>query len=129
MSLNYVMIGANNVAGTRAFYDAVLPAIGGRVLAEYLPHAVCYGLRGDGRFWLATPHNEQPATVGNGAMLGLACDSAAEVRAAHALGLAAGGSNEGDPGPRPQYGDGFFGAYLRDPEGNKLSLVYLGDLG
>ncbi|MFN3498441.1 MAG: VOC family protein, partial [Pannonibacter indicus] len=50
------------------------------------------------------------------------------VRAAHAAGLAAGGRDEGPPGPRPHYAPGYFGAYLRDPDGNKIHLVFRGDL-
>lgn len=124
MSLNYVMIGSNDVAKARGFYDAVLPGIGGKVVAEYMPHAVCYELRGGGRMWVSTPFDRETATVGNGNMVGLLCQSEAEVRAAHSAALANGGTNEGDPGPRPQYGPDFFGAYARDLDGNKMSFVY-----
>lgn len=124
MSLNYVMIGSNDVAEARDFYDAVLPAIGGALVAEDLPHAVCYGLRGGGRVWIASPYDRNAATPGNGAMVGLRCESIEEVRAAHRLGLLKGGANEGDPGPRPQYGPDFYGAYIRDLDGNKMSFVF-----
>ncbi len=129
MSLNYVMIGSNDVANARKFYDAVVPLIGGKVIAEYMPHAVCYELRGGGSMWVATPFNQEAATVGNGNMVGLLCQSEAEVREAHATALANGGTNEGDPGARPQYGPNFFGAYARDPDGNKMSFVFLGEDG
>ena len=124
MSLNYVMIGSNNVAQARAFYDAVMPAIGGACIAEYLPHAVCYELRGGGRMWLAVPYNEESAAPGNGNMVGLKCDSAHEVELAYETSLAHGGTDAGAPGPRPQYGPKFFGAYVRDIDGNKLSFVH-----
>jgi len=68
MSLNYVMLGSNDVPKARGFFDAVLPIIGGRMIAEYMPHAVCYELRGGGRIWVATPFNEEVATPGNGNM-------------------------------------------------------------
>ncbi|MEM9427492.1 MAG: VOC family protein [Pseudomonadota bacterium] len=126
MSLNYVMLGSNDVARARGFYDAVLPEIGGTLIAEYMPHAFCYQLRGGGRVWVATPHNEETATPGNGNMVGLECANKAEVEAAHRTALANGGANEGDPGPRPLYGPDFFGAYVRDLDGNKLSFVFLG---
>ncbi|WP_299950747.1 VOC family protein [uncultured Ruegeria sp.] len=127
MSLNYVVIGSNDVAKTRTYYDAVLPRIGGKVLAEYLPHAVCYELRGGGSIWVSKPFDKEAATVGNGNMVGLLCQSEEEVREAHATALANGGTNEGDPGPRPEYSPNFFGGYARDPEGNKMSFVYFGD--
>lgn len=127
MSLNYVMLGSNDVPKARAFYDAVFPTLGGVLIAEYMPHAFCFELRGGGRIWVATPHDENEATIGNGTMIGLRCDSTAEVRAAHEMGLSLGAVNEGDPGPRPQYGPDFFGAYLRDLDGNKLSFVHFSD--
>lgn len=126
MSLNYVMLGSNDVANARAFYDAVLPHVGGKCVAEYMPHAVCYELRGGGRIWVVTPYDNQTAIAGNGNMVGLACESKEEVDAAHAAALDQGGTNEGDPGPRPMYGPDFYGAYVRDLDGNKMSFVYLG---
>lgn len=127
MSLNYVMLGSNDVPKARSFFDAVLPVIGGKLVAEYMPHAFCYELRGGGRIWVATPFNEEVAVPGNGNMVGLRCESNEEVQAAHAAGLAGGAANEGDPGPRPQYGADFYGAYLRDLDGNKISFVCFGD--
>ncbi|MEM0990836.1 MAG: VOC family protein [Pseudomonadota bacterium] len=126
MSLNYVMLGSNDVPRARVFFDAVLPIIGGQVIAAYMPDAFCYQLRGGGRLWVATPFNEEAASPGNGTMLGLACETRAEVQAAHAAALARGGVNEGDPGARPRYGPGFYGAYVRDLDGNKMSFVHLG---
>ena len=126
MSLNYVMLGSNDVQAARAFYDAVFPAIGGQIVAEYMPHAFCYELVGGGRVWVATPFDEGVATAGNGAMVGLACDSREMEDEAHRVGLVKGGTDEGAPGPRPQYGPDFYGGYLRDLDGNKLSFVWFG---
>src|SRR5262245_53730165 len=109
MSLNYVTLGSNDVLKARAFYDAVLPLIGGEIAADYMPQTFCYALRGGGRIWVGPPHNQAAATPGNGAMTGLLCGSQAEVRAAHAAALAHGGVDEGEPGPRPLYGPDFYG--------------------
>lgn len=127
MSLNYVMLGSNDVPRARVFYDALLPIIGGTLEAEYMPHAFCYLLRDGGRIWVATPYNREPATTGNGTMIGLLCSSQSEVDAAHAMALAQGGADEGAPGDRPQYGPGFYGAYARDLDFNKLSFVHIED--
>lgn len=124
--LNYAMIGSNDVARARIFYDAVMPVIGGKLDADYMPQTFCYALRGGARLWIGQPHDGKPAAPGNGNMLGLLCADEAEVRAAHEAALANGGSNEGDPGPRPLYGPHFYGAYARDPDGNKMSFVYFG---
>ena len=123
MSLNYVMLGSNDVAKARGFYDAVMPLIGGKLVAEYMPHAFCYELRGGGRVWVATPHDENAATAGNGNMVGFQCENEAEVQAAHKVSLESGGANEGDPGLRPKYGPGVYGAYVRDLDGNKMSFM------
>jgi len=126
MSLNYVMIGSNDVVRSRAYFDAILPLMGGVMVADYMPHMFAYELRGGGRVWVGRPYDKNVAQPGNGNMVGLLCDSEAEVRAVHAAALANGGSNEGDPGPRPLYGPDFFGGYVRDPDGNKMSFVFFG---
>ncbi|SNZ19570.1 VOC family protein [Cohaesibacter gelatinilyticus] len=126
MSLNYVMIGSNDVTKARAYFDAVLPLVGGAVVMEFMPNGFCYGLRGGGRIWVTPPFNKEAATPGNGNMVGLLCENEAEVQAAYAAALSAGGTSEGEPGPRPQYGPDFYGAYVRDLDGNKMSFVYFG---
>ena len=124
MSLNYVMLGSNDVTRARGFFDAVLPTIGGKLIAEYMPHAFCYQLRDGGRIWVTSPFDGEAATPGNGNMVGLKCESITEVQTAHETSLSHGGTNEGDPGPRPQYGPDFYGAYVRDLDGNKMSFVF-----
>ncbi|HEX2011244.1 MAG TPA: VOC family protein, partial [Roseateles sp.] len=84
--------------------------------------------RGLPRFYVYRPFDGRPASAGNGCMTAFAAASPAAVDAAHAAGLAAGGRDEGAPGPRPRYGEGYYGAYLRDPDGNKLHLVHRGDM-
>jgi catechol 2,3-dioxygenase-like lactoylglutathione lyase family enzyme len=126
MSLSYVMVGTNDVARARTYYDAVLSSIGGTIFADFMPHGFCYEMRGGGRIWVAPPHNREAATPGNGSMVGLLCASEDEVGVAHATALAYGGRNEGEPGPRPDYGPNFYGAYVRDLDGNKMSFVYFG---
>ncbi|MFL1464249.1 VOC family protein [Roseococcus sp. DSY-14] len=121
---SHVTVGANDYAGARAFYDAVLAPLGVVRFQEW-PDAgwAAYRRKGEApTFWIAKPKDGAPATRGNGAMTAFAAHDEAAVDAAHAAGLAAGGRCEGPPGPRPQYGD-FYAAYLRDPEGNKLCIV------
>jgi catechol 2,3-dioxygenase-like lactoylglutathione lyase family enzyme len=123
MSLNYIMIGSNDLARSRVFYDAVMAEIGGVIEADYPGHAFCYRFPDGGRAWVAPPHNKEGAAPGNGNMVGFGARSEAAVQAAHAAALANGGSNEGEPGPRPDYGPDFYGAYVRDPDGNKMSFI------
>jgi catechol 2,3-dioxygenase-like lactoylglutathione lyase family enzyme len=125
MSLNYVMIGSNDLARSRAFYDPVMAQIGGVIEADYPGHAFCYRLPGGGRAWIAPPYNKETAQPGNGNMVGFGADSEEGVQRAHVAALENGGSNEGDPGPRPQYGPNFYAAYARDPDGNKMSFIFM----
>ncbi len=73
---------------------------------------------------VGVPFDQQPAGVGNGTMVALNARSVAHIAELHALALQLGGRDEGGPGHRPQYGDGFHSAYVRDPDGNKLAFVY-----
>jgi len=79
--------------------------------------------------WVVPPLDGLPATVGNGVMIGIVTESEARVDAAHAAAVLAGGKSEGEPGPRPQYGPAFYGAYVRDLDGNKLALVHFREEG
>lgn len=83
-----------------------------------------YGAEGDVRcrLWVVTPFNREAATIGNGSMVALEAESRAAVDAFHAAALAGGGTDEGAPGLRPFHAN-FYAAYVRDPDGNKLSAV------
>ena len=122
--LAYVTLGTNDPATAKPFYAALIAALGGSITADYPDQAFCCALPDGARLWITRPHNGGPAACGNGVTIGIATDSEARVRAAHLAGLAAGGHDEGAPGPRPIYGPEFFGGYLRDLDGNKLALVH-----
>jgi catechol 2,3-dioxygenase-like lactoylglutathione lyase family enzyme len=124
MAFSYLMIGTNDLARSRLFYDAVFATIGGKIDIEYPGSAYCYLLRDGGRVWLASPYDGAPATPANGTMIGYDAGSVAGVHAAHAAALDNGGSDEGAPGVRPDYGPEFYGGYVRDPDGNKMSFIF-----
>jgi catechol 2,3-dioxygenase-like lactoylglutathione lyase family enzyme len=129
MSLNYVIIGSNDLARSRVFYDAVMSEIGGKIEADHAGIAFRYRLAGGWRAWVALPHNQEFGQPGNGNMVGFGAASEQAVQAAHAAALANGGTNEGDPGPRPRYGPDFYGACARDPDGNKMSFIVVHNRG
>ena len=85
-----------------------------------------YGPKGEDSHYvyLCPPHDGKPAAPANGLMLAFKAHSQAEVDAAYTAGLAHGGSDEGKPGFRPPEGTEFYGAYLRDPTGNKLCVYF-----
>jgi catechol 2,3-dioxygenase-like lactoylglutathione lyase family enzyme len=73
------------------------------------------------------PYDQRPAGNGNGWMVAFAAPSRAAVDAAHAAAMAAGGTDEGASGPRPHFAPDYYGAYVRDPDGNKLHFVRRGE--
>jgi len=73
-------------------------------------------------FYVKPTFNGQPATAGNGAMTAFEAQTQKQVRTLHAAALVAGGTDEGAPGFRPDYGADFYVSYLRDPQGNKIAL-------
>ena len=119
----YVTLGTSDLVKARAFYDAALSPLG-YTLSGSDPDEIGYSMPGDSRtrIWVTHPYNKEPATFGNGSMLALEASSRAAVNAFYHDGIAAGGSDEGAPGLRP-YGPNFYAAYLRDPDGNKISAV------
>ncbi|MES2034026.1 MAG: VOC family protein [Pseudomonadota bacterium] len=124
--IGYLTLGASDLAQGKAFYDTIFAVIGWSPFAEY-PGFVAYGPDGkdDGAtVWLCNPFNGAAASGGNGAMLALAAESRDQVDAFHAAALAAGATDEGAPGLRPQYTPTWYAAYIRDPEGNKLAIVF-----
>ena len=130
---SHVTVGSSDLHRAAAFYDAVLTQLGltrRAVTPDGGPPAACWvhpQLQMP-RFYVYQPFDGNPASVGNGSMLAFGAPSVAAVDQAHAAGLALGGKNEGAPGPRPHYGTGYYGAYLRDLDGNKLHIVHRGDL-
>jgi catechol 2,3-dioxygenase-like lactoylglutathione lyase family enzyme len=124
MMIGYVTIGALDGEKSGAFYDAVFGEMGCE--RKFKDGGwIGYGARGqDGHevYLVSQPADGNPARAGNGIMLSFKASTKAEVAAAYKAGLAQGGSDEGAPGPRPADSTTFFGAYLRDPTGNKICV-------
>jgi catechol 2,3-dioxygenase-like lactoylglutathione lyase family enzyme len=122
----YITLGTNDLAAATAFYDAALAPLG-LVRRATEPDEVGYGLPDDHRcrLWITRPFDGKPATVGNGSMPAFVALSQRVVRDFHLAALASGGTDDGAPGLRP-HGPAFFAAYVRDPDGNKLSAVHEG---
>lgn len=116
--IGYTTIGANDLERARAFYDAVLEPLGGRRTLSY-ERSQYYGSTGGAMLGVVLPFDGQPATTGNGTMVALAAASPDAVDATYAAAMANGGADEGPPGDR---GGGFYGAYFRDLDGNKLCV-------
>jgi catechol 2,3-dioxygenase-like lactoylglutathione lyase family enzyme len=122
--LHHVSVGVSDVARAAEFYDAVLGALGYKRTAQYLPYAIAYG-EGTSEFWIQLPGDQQAPSAGNGAHIGFAARSRDAVHRFHQTSLANGGTDEGEPGPRPDYGPDYYGAFVRDPFGNKIEAALL----
>lgn len=121
--VGYVTLGTNDPDKAYDFYDQLLGSIGIKRLMQ-IESFVLWGRSMDEAGLAVTrPYDGNAASVGNGVMVALRAESKAQVDALHAKALALGGSDEGAPGQR---GDGFYAAYFRDRDGNKLNAFYLG---
>ncbi|MEW9855066.1 VOC family protein [Novosphingobium sp. M1R2S20] len=122
--LKSLRFGSNDVAKSRAFYDATFGALGVAPSATPADYPlIMYNLPGGCRFLCGPARDGQPATHANGGTAIFEAPDEQAVRNWHAAGLANGGTSEGDPEPKPQ-ARGAFGAYLRDPDGNKLGAYF-----
>ncbi|ACV76037.1 MAG: VOC family protein [Zymomonas mobilis] len=118
--LTHLTIGSNDLKKARIFYDAVLEPLGIKLIREVEGQRFAYGKDGEeGRIIIVKPINGEAATAGNGITIGLAAPSDEAVDVFYKAGLANGGKDAGEPGPRPAANNSR-GAYLYDPEGNKI---------
>mgnify|MGYP001791734397 FL=1 len=120
--ISHVSIGTNQFEQAVAFYDAVMPTLRCRKLETY-PDAVAYG-KDFPEFWVQTPFDDQPASVGNGYHIGFLAESTDQVDAFYAAAIAAGAQGEGPPGPRPDYGPAYYGCFVRDLDGHKIEATF-----
>jgi catechol 2,3-dioxygenase-like lactoylglutathione lyase family enzyme len=122
--LAYATVGTNDLPRAAAFYDALLAEIGGRRFMEEPGYFIAWatGQQGAG-LGVTIPFNRQAATVGNGCMVALQAGSREQVDTLYRKALELGGTDEGAPGQRSE---GFYAAYFRDLDGNKLNCCYMG---
>ncbi len=116
--IGYVTLGTNDLEKAAAFYDELLQLIGANRFMEqetFIAWATSPKAPG---LSVTKPYDGKPATVGNGVMVALIVDAQDKVDALHAKALELGGKDEGAPGNR---GGGFYAAYFRDLDGNKLN--------
>ena len=122
--LHHVSVGVADVTRAASFYDSVLGALGYKRVMEFMPYAVAYGVTAPA-FWVQLPHDQKAASSGNGTHIGFTANNRKAVHAFHEAALAAGGTDAGAPGPRPEYTPNYYGAFVRDLDGNKIEAVFL----
>lgn len=124
--IDHIELWVSDLGRSRAFYDAAVARLGIRILTEAGPESGRGSHLGYGRtepaFWIGT---SQPA--GGPVHVAFAAPDRATVADFHAAALAAGGRDNGRPGPRPEYHPGYYGAFVLDPDGNNIEAVFHGD--
>jgi catechol 2,3-dioxygenase-like lactoylglutathione lyase family enzyme len=116
--MSHVSLGVSDMERSAAFYDAVLAVFGARRMIEH-PGAIGYG-RVFPEFWIGLPLDGGAPSVGNGTHVAFLARSRDEVGAFWDAALAHGATGDGAPGPRPLYGPGYYGCFVRDPDGHKI---------
>lgn len=119
--IGYITIGTADMEKARAFYSALLTDIGASIVMD-MGRFAAYGNAPDSPlFAICTPYNDEAPSPGNGNMIALAPGSTELCDSLYAKALSLGGTDEGAPGAR---GDGFYGAYFRDLDGNKICFFH-----
>jgi catechol 2,3-dioxygenase-like lactoylglutathione lyase family enzyme len=121
---SHIMVGSNDIARSKKFYDALFAAMGGQPGVEDARGRLAYTYNG-GRFMVSKPIDGKPATHANGGTIGFSMSSPEQAAAWHKAGVANGGTSiEDPPGIRQGAAGETYLAYLRDPDGNKLCALY-----
>jgi catechol 2,3-dioxygenase-like lactoylglutathione lyase family enzyme len=116
--IHHLSLGTNDVARARRFYEAAFPVIGLHLMQDKETELI-YGAS-TFLVSLIVPINGHPATTGNGTHVAFAAEDRGMVHRFHAVALANGGTDDGAPGLRPEYNANYYGAFVRDPDGNKI---------
>ena len=119
---SHVTLGTNDWQRARPFWIAVMDVLGHPVMFER-EDRIAFGLPAGPKTFIGPPFDRQEARAGNGVHVAYIAADRATVDAFHAAALKHGGSDEGAPGLRPHYHSNYYGAYVRDPDGNKLQAV------
>lgn len=125
--IGYVTLGTNDLARSAPFYDAIAKAMGVGRMMEFDGFIAWGEMGGKPGIGLTKPFDGNAATVGNGVMVALEVDGPDKVKEIYDIALAHGGTCEGEPGPRGE--EGFYAAYFRDLDGNKLNAFCMTQAG
>ena len=121
---SHIMVGSNDIARSKKFYDALFVAMGAKPGVEDAKGRLVYTHNG-GRFMVSKPIDGKPALAANGGTIGFTMSDAQQAEAWHSAGVANGGRPiEDPPGVRQGATGRIYLAYLRDPDGNKLCALH-----
>lgn len=120
--IGYVTLGTNDLERAATFYDKIAAATGNPRMMEEGNFIAWGKMDGSAGIAVTTPYDGKPATAGNGVMVAFLARDPAHVDEIYKTAMAAGATDEGAPGDR---GGGFYAAYFRDPDGNKLNAFHM----
>ena len=119
--IDHISVGVADLERAARFYKATLAALGlSRLVTR--PATIGFG-KSYPEFWINLRATMSPVARGSGSHVGLRVRATELVDAFHAAALAAGGMSDGAPGLRPQHGEGYYAAFIRDPDGNRIEAV------
>lgn len=119
--IHHLSLGTSDLKRAKAFYDPVMKVLGLRLLSRD-DKSLDYGT-GMVQFSIETPVDGKPASPGNGVHVAFTAEGPDMVDEFYRVALEHGGSDDGPPGLRPEYNPHYYGAFVRDPDGNKIEAV------
>jgi catechol 2,3-dioxygenase-like lactoylglutathione lyase family enzyme len=120
---SHITLGTNDMRRAELFYDAVMAVLGHPALFKVPDVALVYGTPTGEKLFILHPYDQQLARSGNGVHAAFKTDSREKVELFYQAALGNGGRDEGPPGLRTHYHPHYYGAYVRDPDGNKIQAV------
>ena len=123
---NHITIGTNDLEKSIVFYDAIMGALHYERVLVLEDESIAYG-KNEALFWIQKPMAGKKAESGTGTYFCLNAPNKEGVEAFHNLGVKFGGTSLGEPHYQKQYGENYFSAYLKDPDGHKIEALYLDD--
>jgi catechol 2,3-dioxygenase-like lactoylglutathione lyase family enzyme len=120
--IDHISIAVRDIKAAEVFYTALLAPLGLAKLREWPDAAIGYGKKYP-EFWINRRAGMTPVAQDSGVHICLRAVSADAVEAFHAAALAGGGTSDGAPGPRAEYNDRYYAAFVRDPDGNRIEAV------
>lgn len=120
--MSHSSIGVADFDKAITFYTAVLATIGAKKVMEH-PDAAAFGKEYP-EFWVNVPENDEAPSVGNGTHFGFVAPSKQAVHDFWEKALEMGATADGEPGPRPHYGEPYYGCFVRDLDGHKIEATF-----
>lgn len=120
--ISHVSLGTNDFEKAIAFYDKVMATLGAKRVMEF-EGAAAYGKEYP-EFWVQTPENGELAEIANGTHYGFVAASKKEVHAFWDAAISMGAKPDGEPGPRPHYGEPYYGCFVRDLDNHKIEATF-----